>query len=207
MGLLSRWCDGSAETALWRLRESSEELSVLCPLSSSELETCVSFRNEQRRREWLASRVLLRELMGAGRHILYRSSGRPHLEGDGRCVSISHTRGFVALRLSTLPVAIDVEYRSGRARRLFERFAAPGEAGLLEGRDEETTAMIIWSAKEALFKLFDLPGVDFQRHLLVERLEGDGRRGTVMARVRQGRFEAPARLHYAVDDELVMVYA
>jgi phosphopantetheinyl transferase (holo-ACP synthase) len=65
-------------------------------------------------------------------------------------ISVSHTRGYAALLLSDdCRVGVDIEYRSDRVERIASRFIRPDERA--ETTDEK---LLLWSAKEAVYKLF-----------------------------------------------------
>lgn len=65
-------------------------------------------------------------------------------------LSISHTRGYVVLLLSSdSRVGVDIEYRSDRVERIASRFIRLDEQ--VESTDEK---LLLWSAKETVYKLF-----------------------------------------------------
>ena len=69
------------------------------------------FTAAHRRLEWLAVRVLLYTLSGEEKEIAYHPSGKPYLADDSASISISHTKGYVAVVLG-LPgreVGVDIE--------------------------------------------------------------------------------------------------
>lgn len=84
----------------------------------------------------------------------HQPSGKPFL--NAQCsipptqISISHTRGYVALLLSNdSNVGVDIEYRSNRVVRIAKRFIRPDEVA-----DTVDEMLLLWSAKEAVYKLF-----------------------------------------------------
>jgi len=80
--------------------------------------------------------------------IEHNSAGKPLL--DGMNISISHTRGFVAVIMSeSKSVGVDIEYESNRVDNVASRF-------IREDEDSSSHAvrLITWSAKETLYKLF-----------------------------------------------------
>ena len=112
-----------------------------------------------RQRERHAEQLLLTAMMGdkASYTIDHEPSGKPFLTSHLSLqttppphLSISHTRGFVAMLLSDdCQVGIDIEYRSDRVERIAQRFIHPDERA--ETVDEK---LLLWSAKEAVYKLF-----------------------------------------------------
>ena len=119
--------------------------------------------HEARRAEWLAVRLLVKELFGPECEVAYHPTGRPYLKGSNIHISISHTKGFAAVAYHhDAPIGMDIEYISSRVERISSRFTTEGEASYIDVHDEHARQMyhlINWSAKEALYKLFDSPSL------------------------------------------------
>ena len=107
---------------------------------------------------------LLNAMMGGGGTsdfvVGHEQSGKPFVAvrtpaaGDvslpGWRVSISHTRGFAAVLLSARElVGVDIERRSDRVERIAPRFIRPDEAA-----GDTDRKLLLWSAKETVYKLF-----------------------------------------------------
>lgn len=167
--------------ALWQLTENDEQLEALCaglPLGNGEglwVEACQRFRAPARRAQWVAARLLLSRLGLPPTSIAYLPSGRPivRISQDTAPqslmpheVSISHTHGYVAVIVSDNPVGIDIEQIGPRVHRVASRFIDPATLPADLNFDELTRYLLLhWSAREAIFKCLDLPGVDFREHL------------------------------------------
>lgn len=148
--------DPGFDLAIWHATESPNELlTLLLPYARYEAEYA-RIRSARRQREWHAARVLLHRILNVAAPIRYHESGRPYLEDDERSVSISHTHDYVAVAVSPRPIGIDIEAWGERAYKLRRRFLAPEELPLV-GHPEHD-AVLLWSAKEAVFKRFDRPG-------------------------------------------------
>lgn len=113
------------------------------------------FAGKPRDRERAAVASLLLAMTGDDSLLIdHEPSGRPFLSSTihQSPVSISHTRGYAALLLSTAgSVGIDIEYRSDRVERIAHRFIRPDEMPLLNTTDDK---LLVWSAKETVYKLF-----------------------------------------------------
>ncbi len=121
---------------------------------------------KSRLHEWLAVRVLLKTLCGEEKEIAYHPSGRPYLKDDSYYISISHTRGYVAVALHpSREVGLDIEQYGTRVKKVSSRFIRPDEEPSVRNGDEIYTLLIHWSAKETLFKLMNTAEVDFIEHL------------------------------------------
>lgn len=153
--------------AIWKVEESEEQLTAPLPHGNALLaEARTRFSAPSRRLEWLAVRRLLHEV-GCLSPIAYLPSGRPYLAEDNRHLSISHTRGYVAVALhDTRPVGLDIEQRGVKVCRVQEKFLSREEKLFLPSEKKNVEALhLIWSAKEAMFKLIDREGIDFAEHL------------------------------------------
>lgn len=147
---------------VWKMEESTEKL--LSRLNHPPLPPDI--QSERRRQEWLAVRVLLKELLGEEPRIAYRSNGAPYLPDRKLYISISHTKGYVAVILDErFPVGIDVEYLSDRVHKVRSRFLCPEEEEMIDAGHETEHLLVCWCAKETLFKLIGQNEVDLRRHL------------------------------------------
>ncbi len=153
--------------AIWKIEEDEEAL--VAPLPAGERLLCEArtrFKAVSRRLEWLAVRRLLHEV-GVTSPIGYHPSGRPYLMNDSRHISISHTRGYAAVALHrNVPVGLDIEQRTDKVTRVQDKFLSHEEKTFLtSGKKNVEVMLIIWTAKEAMFKLIDREGIDFAEHL------------------------------------------
>ena len=148
--------------AFWHITETSDELYALLGTQryDDQLQTMT---NEGRRAEWLAVRLLVKELFGFQCEVAYHPTGRPYLKGSDVHISISHTKGYAAVAYHhDAPIGMDIEYISSRVERIASRFTTQEEAAYIDGHDEPVRQMchlINWSAKETLYKLFDSPSL------------------------------------------------
>ena len=94
-------------------------------------------------------------------------------EGIGKfaagSISISHTKGYVAVLLGDpkKEVGIDIEYYSGRVRKVAHKFMRADEQESLFRGTETWSLLLHWSAKETMFKCMNASDVDFREHLHV----------------------------------------
>lgn len=152
---------------LWQMDETVAELCDLYPWLMSCLPALdMRYKSEGRKKETLAVRVLLHEmLLAAGcteaqiskiGEIQHNEAGKPLLKGFH--VSVSHTKGFAALIISkNKEVAVDIEYLSDRVKRIAPKFLR---------RDEKTadldSLLVHWCSKETVYKLFSSENLQFQ---------------------------------------------
>ena len=115
------------------------------------------YKSNARRMEYICERALLKDMMnGRILNIFHNEDGKPILN-NGLNISISHTRGYIAIILSeTKNVGIDIEYVSDRVEKIASRFMREDESA-----DDIMSLLIHWCAKETLYKLFSSEHLDF----------------------------------------------
>ena len=107
--------------AVWKMEESLDALLLLLPgarraFCEQELNRFVS---ERRKMEWLSVRVLLYSMLQEDKEIGYSLEGKPYLTDHSFFISISHTKGYVAVMLaSSVPVGIDIEQYAQRVHKV-----------------------------------------------------------------------------------------
>ena len=146
-----------------------QQLKSILPTSIVQA-ACSRYKSQSRQFEFLATRALLSAICDSETTIAYHATGRPYLCGeDVSCISISHTEGYVAIALCDIPIGMDIEHVSARQLLLRQRFMADTEwLQALQYATPEMAAAIGWSAKEALYKLVDEPGVSLCEGLACE---------------------------------------
>ena len=138
-----------ATLGLWALTEEERFFFDNYPCLNGVRKEIDTIGSKQRRLEKLAARALLFEMTNrADLYFNHNDSGKPLVEGYH--VSVSHTKGMVALMLSkTREVAVDVEYESDRVGRIAHKFVNVDET-----MPSNLHLLLAWCAKEAIFKYF-----------------------------------------------------
>ena len=151
---------------IWKIEENWEVLLRRLEFSEAYLPFLSQYKSEGRKSEWLAVRVLLKELTGSEMVISYRNNGAPYLPDSSLCISISHTKGFAAILLHPdKPVGIDIEYRSERIHRIKSRFLNEAEFELLGNHPTTNKLLVCWSAKETVVKMMKQETIDIQNDI------------------------------------------
>ena len=144
--------------AIWYITETTDELYAQLATTKYDAQL-LEKKNEGRRAEWLAVRLLVKQLFGAECEVAYHSTGAPYLKGSDVHISISHTRDYAAVAYSTAgPIGLDIERISDRVERIAHRFTSTDEAAYIDTHGQQDRPMyhlINWSAKETLYKLLD----------------------------------------------------
>lgn len=151
------------------MEESPEELLAMLPRQEVYREGVQRFSAAHRRLEWLAVRVLLYKLLDEEKEIAYHPTGKPYLADASASLSISHTKGYVAVVLGApdREVGIDIEQYGERVRKVAHKFMREDERPSLFRGTDTWSLLLHWSAKETMFKCLNASEVDFREHLRI----------------------------------------
>jgi phosphopantetheinyl transferase len=167
----------------WFINESWEELFGKAFLSENELAEFDTFRNDNRKRQWLAYRMLIREMLGMNYLLIYDADGKPHINEPWHFVSVSHSKDFAAVIVSKdRAVGIDVEVVHSRIEKVIGKFLSEDEIAALGSTNRLEKLYVYWSGKEALYKLDGKGAPDFSHQILFGPFEYETS-GTVSGRI------------------------
>lgn len=207
MPLFRKYQQGDLTVAVWKVDETVEQLRSMFHQFSVYEEGFARFSAEKRKQEWLAVRVLLKEMLGEEKSIAYLPSGKPYLEDGSMHVSFSHTHGYVAVALHpSAEVGVDIEQYGTRVQRVASRFIREDEKVSIASGDEIVGLLLHWSAKETMFKLMDDQGVDFIDHLCVLPFLQE-KSGTFKACEYRSDKEMEFLIHYDTHSDYVLTFA
>lgn len=165
--MLQKYLNDTTEMAVWKITESVEELRKLLWMFEHE-----EFKFESRNLHWLASRVVLQELLKTESaqplQLLKMPNGRPYIEGLDCRISLSHSGIYAAaIKSTTGSVGIDIEETTERIKKIAHKFINDYEWQYLEGENDLETMYLLWAGKEAIFKWYGDGGVDFKHHMKI----------------------------------------
>lgn len=160
---------------VWELTESAEVLQEMLPAAADKAEFS-TISHPQKKREWLAGRVLLAQIVAEAGEVFQGTwkdvHGKPFLIGSQHFISISHTFDFVAAAIHpTRPVGIDMEKTDDKLFRTARKYL--NESELAEAGDSHPTLCTYWCAKEALFKLNGRNKVSFKDDIEIKPFAKD----------------------------------
>lgn len=152
-----------------------EHLHNLLP---KELDKLATFSHPNRRREYVATRVLRTTQFGND-EILYNSIGAPYIEGEGY-ISISHSTNVVGLAFCKHhAVGLDLEPIREKVHRVKHKFLSEKEKASLD-LDSTEEMIKVWSAKEALYKLAGRKEIIFAKQLLLHKIDNENWIGNII---------------------------
>lgn len=193
---------------IWKIEETEAEFLTLLNQHEAYLRFANKCKAEARKKEWLATRILLKELFGEELTLAHHPDGAPYLPDRPEIsVSISHTKGYVAVycRVGD-PVGIDIEYCANRILKIKHKFMSEKELAMIVPENETEHLLICWCAKETLFKLIRQEEVDFREHLHVKPFDYAREGELEVWETKTPQKEAFA-LHYRVTANFVLTFS
>jgi phosphopantetheinyl transferase len=187
---------------VWKKEEELELLHAVFPLRSEEIADFKKISNVTRQKEWLTTRVLLTEMLQKRRIISYSEHGKPFINESNLNLSISHSRNFVAIIISSQYYpGVDIEQVSERVANVNHKFLNDTEREWCTSLPLMTAC---WSAKEAVFKIFERE-LDFH-DMVVEPFQLEPDKGQFEASIIKTFPPARFKIKYRFFDNDILTY-
>ncbi|HRX11655.1 MAG TPA: 4'-phosphopantetheinyl transferase superfamily protein [Draconibacterium sp.] len=153
---------------IWELTESVDSLISGFQFSENEKLEFKKFALKKRQSEYLATRLLLQNLLGEKAEIIYHESGRPQIKNSVKNISITHSKNLAAIFISDFLGGIDVEVADRNIDKVAGRFLNPKELSWIEqSKNPKLLKMLFWCAKEAIYKCACQPGLQFDTQIFI----------------------------------------
>lgn len=173
----------NADVNSWLITENEDFFLFALKDAPLDWHSLEKIHNSYKRLEWLASRLLVWQTCQT---IPFKDEyGKPYLLGKTHeSISITHTKNMVALIKSPYSCGIDAEWVSDRARKVKHKFLSPQELTHFQ-QASDTVLTVLWSIKEALYKLNGKPNIEFKKHLHIDFFEENNPQKTCTAHLLQ----------------------
>ncbi|MCK9218687.1 MAG: 4'-phosphopantetheinyl transferase superfamily protein [Bacteroidales bacterium] len=197
-------------TGIWHITESSDLLLSQLDLSKEELKQYLRFSHDLRKRQWLAYRCILKQILFPdSNELAYDEFGKPRLIHSPFAISVTHAGDYAAAICSKkITVGIDIEKMRDRIERVKDRFLSPQELEQIGPHPSLELLYIYWCAKESLYKLNGKPDLDFKNDI---RINAFGYlcnvSHTCTATLALGNTSLGCSFYYQLMDDYMMVVA
>lgn len=174
---------------VWHITETEDFFLQQVPLQKE-------ITHWRKRLQHLAGRYLLKELYPDFPLTLIKiaDTRKPFLEDEAYHFSISHCGDYAAVVVSKeYRVGVDVELVNEKIEKIIHKFLSRQEKKLLQPNDINTTATLLWSVKESVYKWKGSGGVDFIKHINIQSIEEKQDEGVVHCLFNK---EIPLQVHY-----------
>jgi len=167
---LSYSSDDSLYTHLiWHCSEDINFFRSKLNLTNYELEILAKRKNSKKALEFLCSRLLLRLCKLDPNDLSYNEFGAPILK-SGKFISISHCKNYVTLLLSNQSCGVDIETKRKQILNIKHKFLNPTDINNISV-ENISDLTLIWTLKEAIYKLCQYPGIDFKDQIFVSTID------------------------------------
>lgn len=160
--------NASTSMGVWKIEENWQELYPRLQLNSEEQAYFQAINHDKRNLHWLATRVLLREMLQTDQYIDCKADehGKPFLINFPHHISLSHSFDYAAVMISTEnPVGIDIEIIKDKITRIQSKFLNPQELAAVPVEHRIEYLYACWCAKEAIYKLNGKRNVSFKDNI------------------------------------------
>ena len=189
--------------SVWKITETEKELLLLRTISKSEQSHLKLLKNAQKRLQWLAYRVLLKEALGGDFEINYLKDGKPALISPQKFLSVSHSKDFVAVFLSdTHIVGIDIEKISDRIQKVVPKFLNETEQQN-SNLSDSSLLHFYWGAKEAVYKMFNQHRLRFAEQISIDSIHWE--KQTAIANIQTDCFQTKVQIIYRNIEDYMLV--
>lgn len=185
---------------LWHITESLDELfEALCP-NEIDLSYLDKIGHEKKKKEFLASRLLLKQLLQyyelEYKGVIKDDILKPYLVGHKYHISISHSHDYAtAVIHPDYKTAIDIELISPKMLDIAPKFLNSQEAEY--GLQDARKATLLWCAKETLYKIYHGRGLIFKDNLFIRSFPND-EDGFIETEICIGSLSWQYQMHYLV---------
>ena len=193
----------------WEITETAAQLMELLDPGIDELKNLLHYRNEMRKKEWLAVRLLLQQMTGKSSKISYDAAGKPLLVNIPGHISISHSSNCAVIYFHPeLNPGIDIESISRKVERAARKFLSEKElkdctvGNLLSNKD----LLLRWCAKEAVYKMVPFSDIDFASQIVCTTCPVISDAGELEVTFTADITSLNIHLNYRIIDEILMVW-
>ncbi len=161
---------------VWNLTETLDELLDLVSPDENDIEILDSISHDIKKKEYLAGKNAISQMCFLEKipfeGIDKDEHGKPYLRNSTYEISVTHTLEYIGVVLSKAgAVGMDIEKPRNQIFKVIGRLCSKDELDWVA--EDIDKATILWSAKEALYKLYGKRKVDFKENLtLSEKPEG-----------------------------------
>lgn len=197
--------DEHTRLLIWKNTESVEEFLQHVKLKDICISRVDGMKSELHKKGFLGVRMLLQEAGYNDFDLFYDTNGKPHLT-DGMNISITHSYAFSAIIISKNDIGIDMELQREKVITIADKFLEPEFAYLDPAHLSEYTQqlIVIWSVKEAVYKMISRKGLSFKQNIYVFPFEHEDKRG--MASVKFEEINESYPFYFEQIEDFILAY-
>jgi len=165
---------GVSIIGIWKNDESYEELLLELQPREKMLKHLNSITLEKRKKEFMITRLLVRELWGDDAVIVKDENGKPDFENIPYKLSISHADKYSGIFISEeKECGLDIEVIRPRISRISKKFVSEYESLYVTIGKPVLHYTIMWCVKEAIYKWYAKRGLDFKQNMIIHPFKAE----------------------------------
>lgn len=183
--------------SFWNITENIDELKkMLFPfLDVCEMEQFSKISNEHRQKEWITSRLLLKNMLGNYEKIYYNHNRKPYIETPFT-ISISHSKEYLTILLTKKKMGgIDLEKISPKIAKIAYKFLCNEEITQIEEKEKIPALYVNWCTKEAIYKAYGKRDISFRENIFINAFNYKNA-GTINANLKFKKTNKEFKVHY-----------
>ena len=155
---------------VWKMNSSYEDQIKNSLLNKDELISAKELKNEKRKKEFLSSRIALKNIFNKELELKHYNCGKPFIK-EAKHLSISHSSNYLAVAFGEENIGIDIEKPQNRMFKLMPKILS--EIEFMEFKKEPSIdlACKLWGAKEAILKYVGNRNLNYKEDIKVENIE------------------------------------
>jgi phosphopantetheinyl transferase len=182
-----------------------KELFDLLSANNIDLSELKTIKSTNRKIEWMSIRSLFLKIDPDFSDIYYDSHRKPFLRNQDHHISISHSHHRVAVFLDKKHICgVDLQHLTPKISRIKEKFLKPEE--LDRFAHDVKTLTLLWSIKEALFKIYGKKDIYLKDDISVTSLNFSNNEGNANARFDFEKNEHIYNLNVEIIDDYALAY-
>lgn len=194
--------DKQSVLLIWKIEEDYNFLMKNVTLTEYSKKKIISFSSIKRKKEYLITRILLQKIGYSDVDLYYSSSGAPKIKN--KYISISHSSEYVAISISDKHVGIDIETIRDKLKHVSSKYINAHEKEKFN-TSSLLTLSIVWSCKEAMFKIEDTQNkLDFKSNLHVSSINFT--KNTIQSSIIIGNNTKELKGHFYTFDNHTLVH-
>lgn len=163
---LSWTCDSGAQLSRWQITESRDQLAQMYNQIWGDAFDILTY--EEGSKHKLSARNLIATQF-PNHALQFSEHGKPLLSPAIAHINHSHAGDYtVLIHHQSQSVGVDIEQVRPQLHRIYKRFCNEYELNWLGENPALEVLLLIWCAKEALYKAIGQKGTDFRIHLQIE---------------------------------------
>ena len=157
----------NSRVIIWEITELETQLISMLKLSKKENTLFNSIKLVSKRKEFLVIRLILNFLNIKINNLIYNSLGKPGLKLD-KFISISHSLNILVLAVSKNEIGVDIEKERKKISLVKQKFLSRFENNFLTKTNEDKMLTRIWTSKEAIYKIINMPGISLKKNITIK---------------------------------------